>query len=100
MARLSNAKTFSAAYDFRKEIERADFPVYYIHGDDDFLSLESHLEVMEKAPNTRLKVIPNAGHLLWVDQPEVVTDLMEELIELLKSFTFIIMSNKNLLILV
>ena len=71
---------FFRSWDFREALAQADFPVYYIHGKDDFLDYKIHIKGVKKAPNTYLKVIPKAGHLIWIDQPEVISDLMVNLL--------------------
>jgi pimeloyl-ACP methyl ester carboxylesterase len=63
-----------------------DVPVLIIHGADDQLIPVSEAEAMHKAiPNSELVVIPDAGHLPNLEQPDLfndaVIDFLEELLE-------------------
>ncbi len=63
-----------------------DVPVLIIHGADDQLIPLSEAEAMYKAiPNAELVIIPDAGHLPNLEQPDLfndaVIDFLEELLE-------------------
>jgi pimeloyl-ACP methyl ester carboxylesterase len=59
-------------------------PVLVIHGQEDQLILPSEAEAMyARLPNARLKLIPHAGHLLNMEQPEAFE---AEVRNFLKSF--------------
>jgi len=57
-------------WDFTQTLKNADFPITIIHGDDDYLPLDFQKEWTPEVPNSKLKIIENAGHLCWIDQPD------------------------------
>jgi pimeloyl-ACP methyl ester carboxylesterase len=69
------------SFDFRKSIDQAEIPIYFVHGDDDFIQVESQLKTIKKAPNYQLKIVENAGHVIWIDQPKVITHLIPNLLK-------------------
>jgi pimeloyl-ACP methyl ester carboxylesterase len=63
-----------------------DVPVLIIHGADDQLIPVSEAEAMHKAiPNSSLVIVPGAGHLPNLEQPDffndAVIDFLEELLD-------------------
>jgi proline iminopeptidase len=65
-------KTYPAAgWDYVGEIARRAYPVGIVVGDHDFLDMGTPLlsEWARSVPRLELSVIPDAGHLPWVDQP-------------------------------
>ena len=71
MAGRAAASTMPMAIDFTEIIKKTNIPITVIHGDDDYLPLFLHEEWTSTIPNVELKVIENAGHLPWYDQPEI-----------------------------
>jgi len=69
------------SFDFRPTLAETDVPVTFIHADDDFIPVSIHTDVIKEAPNYTLKVVKDAGHVMWVDQPEVVTELIPDLLK-------------------
>jgi proline iminopeptidase len=45
-------------------------PVLILHGADDWNPIEGSREWQASFPNARLVAIPNAGHFIWLEQPE------------------------------
>ena len=67
------AKTYPATgWDYVKEFKSQTYPVSIITGDHDFLDFGNGLtkKWVSEVPRTRLSIINNAGHILWVDQPK------------------------------
>lgn len=58
-------------YDFSEIIDKIDVPVYIIWGSDDEITPLRTGKILDaKIPNARLKVIENADHVPFLDQPE------------------------------
>lgn len=64
------AETGPQEWDFTAVLNQSNFPIYLIHGDDDYLPLEFHEKWLKKVHNAKLNVIKNAGHLSWIDNPQ------------------------------
>ena len=65
-------KTYPAnGFNFIASLQKADFSVKVIMGDNDFLDFGNTLmpKWFKEIPNSRFIPIKNAGHLLWFDQP-------------------------------
>ncbi len=61
------------------QIER---PTLILHGAEDALIPPSEAEAMQRViPGSRLEIIPNAGHMLQLEQPERVNDVMREFLK-------------------
>jgi proline iminopeptidase len=56
------------ALDIREGLDKVKAPVLVLHGKQD--PLESAAEVHETFPGSRLVIVENAGHFLWLEQPE------------------------------
>ena len=65
---------------FLPALERFTGPVTVIAGDEDFVDPGAALWRYGAArlPRLRLEVVPRAGHLLWIDQPERFQSLVTE----------------------
>lgn len=68
-------------WDFTGDIKKTRLPVTIINGDDDYLPISYHKEWIPGVPNAELKPIKDAGHLCWLDQPEVFGQLLLEALE-------------------
>ena len=55
----------------RADLGRFTRPVLVLHGDSDYLPPGMAAQYAATFPAARAVEIPGAGHLLWVDQPEV-----------------------------
>ncbi len=67
------AKTYPAGgWDYVQEFKKNGYPVSIIVGDHDFLDFGNNLikKWAIEAPSVKLTTINNAGHLIWLDQPE------------------------------
>jgi pimeloyl-ACP methyl ester carboxylesterase len=68
-----------ARIDSRPLLPQIDCPVLVACGESDLLTpLEHSLEISEAIPGARLAVIPGAGHMLTLEQPERVNALLLE----------------------
>jgi proline iminopeptidase len=58
-------------WDWRDKVKSLDVPVLTVHGDHDTIPMEGARTWVYSLPNARLLVIPNAGHLPFVEDPEL-----------------------------
>jgi proline iminopeptidase len=58
-------------WDWREQVKALEVPVLTIHGDHDSIPMEGARTWVYSLPNARLLVIPNAGHLPFVEDPEL-----------------------------
>jgi proline iminopeptidase len=58
-------------WDWREMVHGLDAPVLTIHGDSDTLPLEGSRVWVSSLGNARLLVVEQAGHMPFVEQPEV-----------------------------
>ncbi len=61
-------------FDFRPAARVFTTPVLIVAGDDDWIVPASAQAWADAFPNARLVSIPNAGHMVHVDQPEAFTN--------------------------
>jgi proline iminopeptidase len=74
------SKTYPAeGWDYVTEFARRSYPVSVIVGDHDFLDMGTPLlrAWSRSVPRLELSVIPDAGHLPWIDQPEAFRQLLQ-----------------------
>lgn len=57
-------------WDWRAAARQYGGPVLIVHGQGDFVPLEGSREWRSCFPNARLMAVPNAGHFIWLEQPE------------------------------
>ena len=65
-------------WDFRPEMKAVKIPALVLEGADTNVPLDATREWVKSLPNARLLLIPNAGHMNWVDQPEAVISAVDE----------------------
>ncbi|HUF27847.1 MAG TPA: alpha/beta hydrolase [Gemmatimonadaceae bacterium] len=65
-------RTVPQTYDFTPAIAAHRCRVWVLIGDHDYVDygLPEHRRWTASVPNARLAVFPNAGHVLWLDDPE------------------------------
>jgi proline iminopeptidase len=61
-------------WDFRVELSKLEIPFLTIHGCHDAIPLSSAKEWIEYLPQGRLLLIYEAGHMPWLEKPQVVYD--------------------------
>ena len=67
----------------RARLERITQPTLYIWGEDDtFGGAELARQTTTSTPDARLHLIPQSGHLPWLDAPEEVSTLAREFLRL------------------
>ena len=67
------------AFDVRDQVEEIKQPMLVICGEDDRMTPVRFSQfLVEKIPQSRLKVIPDAGHMVMLEQPEVVAKLIKD----------------------
>lgn len=64
-------------YALRDELAGLQVPVLFAWGDRDFASVAAGREIARAVPNARFEVVPDAGHLLWIDQPATAARLTQ-----------------------
>jgi len=65
-------------YALRSELPRIQCPTFFIWGDRDFCSPSWGKQMCKLIPHARMEVIPDAGHLAWLDAPQQVATLLRE----------------------
>lgn len=66
------AKSMPKAYNFLGDLRSHPYPITIIIGDHDFgdLGLKNHKRWVTGIPNVELAVVKDAGHAIWLDQPD------------------------------
>jgi proline iminopeptidase len=74
------ARTTPRSYDFTDAIAAHRCKVWVLIGDHDYVDygLPEHRKWTAEVPNARLAVFKNAGHVLWLDEPELFRDTLLE----------------------
>jgi proline iminopeptidase len=65
-------------WDFRHEMKAVKVPALVLEGAETNVPLDATREWVKSLPNAHLLLIPNAGHMNWIDQPEAVISAMDE----------------------
>ena len=66
------------AFDVRNEIQEIQQPAMVICGEDDQMTLVRFSEyLVDKLSDARLEIIPHAGHMVMLEQPEIVAELIK-----------------------
>jgi pimeloyl-ACP methyl ester carboxylesterase len=74
------------AFDVRNEVQEIQQPVLVICGEDDQMTPVRFSEYLaENIPESRLEVIPKAGHMVMLEQPETVADIVKGFMEEINS---------------
>lgn len=77
----ATAATMPNEWDYTAVLNQGLFPVTFIHGDDDYLPLDYHKQTLKNTSRVKLKVINNAGHLCWIDEPMEFMRILKEALE-------------------
>jgi proline iminopeptidase len=78
------SRTYPAAgWDFVQAFASSTYPVGILAADHDFLDMGNELlkKWVAPVPRIQLSVIKNAGHLIWLDQPEAFTNELRRHLE-------------------
>lgn len=67
-----------SGWDYIQEFKKQQYPVSIIIGDHDFLDFKNPLikKWASELPRIKLAIIEKAGHVLWLDQPEVFSKVL------------------------
>ncbi len=65
------AKSMPAKWDYVEQLSSLPSDILVMMGEDDYLALDQHQEWAANASNVQLKIVPAAGHNLWIDQPKI-----------------------------
>ena len=58
-----------------------ELPVLVLAGDKDLVTPSAHSEaIADLLPDAELVIVPDAGHLVMLEHPEVVTDRLADLL--------------------
>ena len=63
-------------YALAPELRSLRPPVLFAWGDRDFAPVAAGRAIAAQLPDARFEVVPDAGHLAWLDQPAAVADLV------------------------
>ena len=77
------ARTYPAqGWDYIRAFRQRAYPVSILVGDHDFIDFKNRLltQWVEGLPGVRLRILPRAGHLLWIDQPTAFTTELERVL--------------------
>jgi proline iminopeptidase len=64
-------------WDFRPMLRTIKAPTVVIEGEKTNAPLDDVRQWAESIPNAELLLIPNAGHMNWLDQPDAVLDALD-----------------------
>ncbi len=65
------------AFDVREHLTKIHQPTLVVCGEDDRMTpLRFSQYLADLIPNTRLEIIPNAGHMVILEQPQAVADAL------------------------
>lgn len=68
--RLVFQDLFRIGFDLRDDLARVTAPALILHGRQDILGVDVPTTTHEALPNSRLVLLDECGHYLWLDQPE------------------------------
>ena len=70
------------AFDLRTEVQGLPIPAIIIVGEEDQMTPPKFSESLHASlPNSELHRLPNAGHMVQLEQPDRVTDLLARFVE-------------------
>lgn len=65
-------------FNFQRMLNKIRVPALVIEGEKSNVPLDATEAWARWLPNARLRLIPNAGHMNWIDQPEIVIASMSD----------------------
>jgi proline iminopeptidase len=71
-------------HDYRAALKPVTAPVLVIHGEKDLQPEKASRMYADLFPNSQFRVIPNAGHFSYSDQPEAFAQVVGEFLGKLK----------------
>ncbi len=73
---LPVGRTPNLTYALRPELPQISCPILFIWGERDFCPPQWGKELCDLIPQARLEILPDAGHLAWLDSPQQVANLL------------------------
>jgi proline iminopeptidase len=70
----------SESYDLTAQLRRLRVPTVVIHGERDLVPVEIAEHIAASIPDAQLEVLPDCGHFAYLEQPDHVHRLVEELL--------------------
>jgi len=68
------ARSMPESWDFTPALNRLAFPILVLHGDDDYIPAAFDERWIGDVPEARLQIVHDAGHVVWIDQPETFVE--------------------------
>jgi proline-specific peptidase len=65
-------------WDFRSDMKKVKVPALVLEGAETHVPLSEAREWVKSLPDARFLLIPDAGHAIFIDQPEAVISAMDE----------------------
>jgi pimeloyl-ACP methyl ester carboxylesterase len=73
-------------FDVMDKLERVAPPVLLVCGREDKMTPVKYSEFLrDKIPNAQLQIVENAGHLVMLEQPAIVADLVKKFVDTLSA---------------
>ena len=72
-----------SGWDYVQEFAQRAYPVAIVTGDHDFLDFGNPLarKWVQAVPRIELRIVPGAGHMIWIDQPARVSQELDRLLQ-------------------
>lgn len=70
--------TAELTHAIREELRSLAVPVLFAWGDRDFAPAAAGRAIARQMPDARFELVPDAGHLLWLDQPAAAAALIRQ----------------------
>lgn len=80
-SRLMEGLVWADGYTLVPELAAVHAPTLVIHGDFDFVPLESSRHIAQTIPGARLAILPDSGHFSYIDAPGQVRNALGEFFE-------------------
>lgn len=71
-------KTVPDCWNFTNLLAQHPAKITVIHGQQDFIPIRLHSEIMPLMPNVNLVALPESNHIPWVDSPRAFRAAMQE----------------------
>lgn len=67
-------------FDLHSDVEKLRTPTLLIWGEQDRVDppIPAAIAIADRLPNARLVLLPDAGHLVWLDKPHECARLITE----------------------
>jgi pimeloyl-ACP methyl ester carboxylesterase len=74
------------AFDLRERVTEIDQPTLLICGADDKMTPVNYSQFLfDNIPNARIEIVPNAGHMVMLERPGIVADMIKGFLQALNS---------------